>query len=522
MIAVRAYRLYLGSMAALAFGLVMAETSRYGVGISPDSVVYVGQARELAACDGILAGVLRMPAFATQPPLFPALLAAIQSVARVDPVASARVLNAVLFALCVLGTGWFVAGRTGAPVHPVVAVAVPLFVLLSRSLHAVFGMAWTEPLFVFWVLLFLVAMACHLERGGSAHLAAAAGCAIAACATRYSGVTLIATGALTILVAPSGPAVRRVRNCAAFAGVTSIAVSLWIVRNLAVLGTPFGERSPAVYGWLENVVAAVGVLQGHLLPSSGEMGVAAKLAVVAAAAGLALWAALPNAARVWTGMAKAWPVLLPCAVFALIFPVFTVVTASSIAFDPVNFRLLSPVYLPVLIVVALLASSAMDAAADSGPRLRIVTVVLLVLAAMQPLRQFATDYRERARDGVGLNHRTWSESPTLAYLAEWFDRPADLPIFSNVPTALEWHLGIDARNGPVNTPCAHLPDVSAAACFEDHVPPEFFDGLLVHFAAQQYPYYYSLEELRRFVDLTPVAEPIDGGIYFVSRRGPPE
>jgi hypothetical protein len=97
-----------------------------------------------------------------------------------------------------------------------------------------------------------------------------------------------------------------------------------------------------------------------------------------------------------------------------------------------------------------------------------------------------------------------------------------VPVFSNVPTALEWHLGIEAWNGPVNTPCANVPTAAAAACFEDRVPPEFFDGLLVTFSAQRYPYYYSLQELRRFVDLAPVTEQVDGGIYRVSRRGPRE
>src|SRR2546422_11494513 len=85
----------------LAFGLVgaaavLAATSRFGAGLSPDAVNYVVTAKNMVTGHGIRA--LDDEPMVVQPPLYPATLAVLSSGLRFDPKAVAPPLNAALFA----------------------------------------------------------------------------------------------------------------------------------------------------------------------------------------------------------------------------------------------------------------------------------------------------------------------------------------------------------------------------------------------------------------------------------------
>jgi hypothetical protein len=97
-------------------------------------------------------------------------------------------------------------------------------------------MAWTEPLFIFSTLLFLASMSRYLANGSPGSLLGATLLAIAAIYTRYSGVTLIAAGALLIPFASNRSMRRRATDLLFFAGSTSAVFGIWAARNFRSLG----------------------------------------------------------------------------------------------------------------------------------------------------------------------------------------------------------------------------------------------------------------------------------------------
>lgn len=521
-LAVIRYRWFLLCVAAIAFGAILIETSSYGIGISPDSVGYIRLARQLAQPGGFVA-LLGSPVFVSQPPLFPVVLACIEKVTGADPFVSVRYLDALLFAITLYVTGAFFFRRADEPPHLVIAVAVPFLVLFSRWLHLVFGMAWTESLFILWTLLFLVSISRYLASGSPRSLLGAALLAIAAVYTRYSGVTLIATGAIVIPFASNRPVRRRATDLLLFVGSTSAIFSIWVARNLHLSGTPFGARAPAVYSLAENVVLSLSVLQSPFFPEGREFPLALKFGVAAGVGLLALWTYAPLAGYFRERVVEGRAVLMPCLVFSLVFLAFTIITATAVGYDPINFRLLSPIYLPVLIVAASLANDAMQYARSGERRvrrIRTVTVLLVAMALIQPVRQFAADFGDRFRDGSGLNHRVYRESELIGFLKTWDAARRGKPIFSNAPMVLAWYLGLDARRSPDRRSCASAIGDRARECFFETTDPEFFGGYLLYFEEQKYPYYYSLDELEQWVELTPVEVASDGGVYAVSRREP--
>jgi hypothetical protein len=251
-------RAYLAAVAVVAAALCLAETAIHGIGISPDSIDYLLRARQLAEPGGF--GALLTPALpASQPPLFPLLLALLERATGADVAACLRYLNAALLAGLVYAAGAGLFVRAGRPIHPLVFGVAPLGLLLSRSLHDVFGMAWSEPLFLFASVLFLVALARYLRQGEPSALAVASLLAIVAVYTRYSGVTLIAAGALAIPFAARRSARDKLCDLLAFGVTTSLALGVWLLRNLHVTGTLSGTREPAMSSLLENIVLAVGI-----------------------------------------------------------------------------------------------------------------------------------------------------------------------------------------------------------------------------------------------------------------------
>jgi len=82
---------------------VILSTSRYGVGLWPDSVNYVSAARSFAAGKGLI-GYDGAP-FVRFAPLYPVLLGSISRATGLDPLSYAHVLNAVLLAAIVFLSG---------------------------------------------------------------------------------------------------------------------------------------------------------------------------------------------------------------------------------------------------------------------------------------------------------------------------------------------------------------------------------------------------------------------------------
>jgi len=148
----------LGLMGAL---LVLLSTSRYGVGMSEDSVAYTSCARNLMSGDGYTChySCQDSTAFVLWPPLFPTLLAALGK-AGIAPLVGARFLNAIVFGLIVFASGQLFRMHMRSTA---LAILATTSVLLSVSLLNVSVFAWTEPLFTLLTILFAMHLGHHVR-----------------------------------------------------------------------------------------------------------------------------------------------------------------------------------------------------------------------------------------------------------------------------------------------------------------------------------------------------------------------
>jgi 4-amino-4-deoxy-L-arabinose transferase-like glycosyltransferase len=191
-----ANKVLLGILGITGTVLVLLTTSQYGAGLSTDSVAYIATARNMA--HGLGATSLDGNPLVLQAPFYSLLLACIDRLFGVDPLSSAPVVNALILGLLVYVSGSLISRHlTQGYVFALLGAAA---VLLSPALFGVSVMAWSEPLFVLFVVLFLLCLESWLQDKGRAWFAILTLSAALACITRYAGVTLVLTGGLAILL----------------------------------------------------------------------------------------------------------------------------------------------------------------------------------------------------------------------------------------------------------------------------------------------------------------------------------
>ena len=178
-------------------GLVLLSTTKYGAGISPDSVHYLDVARNLVSGNGFVSHTGNP--LSAWPPLYPILLALIGFATGLDPAAFAHVVNAVLFALVIyLSARLFRIAFRQNTTYSLLGVCAVLF---SIPLTGIYPFALSDCVFIPLVLLYLIAAQRYWEQRRWLSLAVMTVSTALACSTRYLGVALVPAGVVTIILA---------------------------------------------------------------------------------------------------------------------------------------------------------------------------------------------------------------------------------------------------------------------------------------------------------------------------------
>lgn len=345
------------------FGLAWLGTSTYGIGLSPDSIHYIHAARSVMSGDGYQAfgGV----PFIGWPPLFPSTLAALGKFG-LEPLDGARVLNAAVYGLTIFAAGRLLRTHLRSSW---LAVAAAATLLVSLTLVRVSIMAWSEPLFVLLAVLFVIFLSWFIRERRFTFFLLAAGCAALASLDRYIGFSLAIAGAGAIFVLMTALTwQRRAAYAGIFGTISLVPLGLWLARNQRVSDSFTGNRASPESGFIENLGDSLAELSSWLLPSQYISSSSVHMVVVALAV-LAL--SIVVAYLVWAKRGRGardellW--LAPAGIFVLVYTGSLVITASLVGFDTIGGRLLSPVYVFVLLFVAVSIEEAVRAL--SGPAL---------------------------------------------------------------------------------------------------------------------------------------------------------
>ncbi len=474
-------------------------TSGFGIGLFTDSASYLSAGRNLVAGRGLVC--YDGTPLTTWPPLYPALLALLELVSR-DVLASARYVHA-----------FFMGGIAYAAFHllrsvlrsRVVIAAGAVLVTTSPTLQFVSGQLLSDAMFCLLTVLYILAVSRLLIRSDGRMLALCALLGALLCLQRYAGAVLVLAAGTAVLLWERGPFVRRLARTGGLLLSSFALLGVWLARNYALTSSLTGTRAFATQSLADKLGMTLNVMGNWFYPRIHDPGLnwVAGLALAAALSVLALLAlrkagkdnSRPDMAVRASAMLAG---VYVCALFVLSL-------GASIQLNP---RLLSPVFVPV-VVVMLAGLEAFGSRLQSGPKRlktsRVLAPALAVLLVLYPLYATVRITIMFRHMGVGVYALASRLSPLVAWLKQ---HPVSGTVFSNDPAVMYLFLERESRFTPRRS------EDPVAMYREGLIRP---GDHIVWFKGMNRPYLYSAEELGRLLPLEPVHLTRDGVVLRVKQ-----
>lgn len=326
-------------VAAIAgFIIILLFTSHGGIGISPDSVVYMSAAENFSS-HGKLIEFTNIPVV-NFPAGYPFFLSTIMFITGLKPLIFAPYVNASLFGAIIYLSGiimekfnysskWYKA-------------AILSCIVLSPGLLEDYSMLWSETVFIFLLLLFIIMMSRYLHSSSRKGLIISAIIVSLACITRYVGIVIIATGAILILLNAKLQWRKKIIDLFLFSGISSFFLIINLIRNYHVSGVLTGFRERSITSFSQNLHDA-GTVFCDWLPFLHNGYSFATIVAVIIIAGLLILCIKKflryRMINYHIGIG---------AVFSLLYILFMIVSASITRYQKLDSRFFTPVFIPLL------------------------------------------------------------------------------------------------------------------------------------------------------------------------------
>jgi len=246
--------------------LAMIIATHLGIGLYPDSIVYIGTARSILNGDGVrfLNDMGEIAPVTQYPPLY-SLMIAVLGVLGLDPLDGARWISLCFYAANAFLAAWIVQRITSSIWASWLAcflalTAFPMIYISSQAL--------TEPIFICFVLLALIMLGDFFTTGESSRLYGAALLIGISCLVRYVGLAFLATGGFAILVFSRTSWTARLRDAAKFGILGSFPLAVWVTRNLFSAGNAVNRTFSFHPPGMNDLLPAIDTAGYWLLPIS--------------------------------------------------------------------------------------------------------------------------------------------------------------------------------------------------------------------------------------------------------------
>lgn len=396
-------------VAIAGFFIIQALCAYGGIGVTPDSVVYISTAQNIHD-HGVINDFTNMPVM-DFPAFYPIFLSGIMFLTGQTIMTVGPVLNGLLFALLIGVCGWMMNRFT--TVTRGYKFILLLFILGSPCLLEVYGYIWSETLYILLTLFFMIGCYRYFQGHRLSWLLFIAVIAGLSCVTRYAGISLAGLGGLLMLC--DGRlrwSRKKLGHMALYAVVSLSFLALNLYRNYRLTETLAGYREKGLRSLCTNLFDFGSVLSDWLPFFNERYGAATAVAVcfIVLITGIFVYRLVRK-----TGFFSYDTIALS---YFVMYTLFILYTATVSRFQALDSRLLSPLFLPWLWG----STVWIPAAVRRCPvRWRTLAVGLSLIAAACFLQgewhTFQENWEGIHYAGIpGYTENTWRNSETMAYV----------------------------------------------------------------------------------------------------------
>jgi hypothetical protein len=497
-------------------GIILLATSRFNAGVSPDSVLYIATARNIANGNGITSWD-GSPMVAGAP-LYPIVLAIVSYVFKIDPLFSARFVNALLFGLIIYLSGILFKRHLKSSLAFVFLGTVS--VLFSFSLVDVSLKVWTEPLFICFVLLYLIFSEIYVEKRNITSLVLIALTISLATLTRKIGFPLVFTSIIYILFFNRDTLAIKIRHFLLFGSVSVLPVTAALIRNYIFSGFLFGSNySPVGKTTLYEVLKGTYHVANSMFDTifswylPGLLHDSQPLLVVL---GLAIgfiigleymqnWMKLSNLRQVF-------PMLLSITAYT---GALLLIEGPANYFDP---RYLSPIFIPVTLLLLILSEKLLKPLLGrlSSKHVNGLFIAVLAIWFIYPTYETIHLTSNQMEKGSGYTSEIWNNSETIHYLLQQRTLESMCTIYTNGEDVIYFLAGLQTKQSPRNNLRGDgFTDISQLKGLwpqESKICLVWFDNITWR------TYLFPPDELMSIVSFDEITRFQDGAIYVYLRK----
>jgi hypothetical protein len=482
--------------AAIGFIAILLFTHYGGIGISPDSIMYTSVARNINAGKWLL-GFDEKP-LVLFPVLYPVFLGVVMFLTRMDVIVFAPYLNGILFAAVIYLSGCII--QQFKITSRLYKALLLMIIIACPCLTDVYSMLWSETLFIFWILLFIVFFHQYLQNNSTKNLWIISCIAALSCITRYAGVTLVGTGGLLIICFASTTWIKKIYHSIVFGMIGISLLTINLLRNQLSTGLLTGVRQKGIVSLHDNIQFFGNVLSDWLPFASFTRPYSFILGLLFLSGALITFVYRVSKQKNYNSFENI------ASVFFLVFGWFMVISATVSRYEPINSRLLSPLFIPFIWFTTQSIPSIVKTINNKLIKVPVV-IVSAIVAFILLYQHFQIDtatYKNESEGGIGgYTEDDWKVSATLQYLKKdsSFFNPI-IPVFSNANHAVYFYTGRSVYSLPERVHTNKVVSLYATPTFK-----------LIWFNSEENFDLLTLEELKQKKYLIPIKTFSDGTLF---------
>ena len=512
------YFFMLVSLALVLMVLGGVATSRYGAGVSSDSVKYLAVAQNILDGNGLYDH--RGWPLMAWPPLYSILLAWLVWLTGVDVFILAWYLNILLAGVNLILSGVILRRVfVDKPLYPYLG---SLFIFLSISSlrnHATVG---SDVPYLTMTLIFLIALDDYIRKRSYWAFAWMVVLSALAPLLRYVGMAFAVTALLVILI-EQRKCMRVLWRDGPALGLLSVLPIFWwlVMRNFMTYGSLWGGSADrGLVDVNQNIQLALTKMLHWFVPYLDFlMPLLTQPFIVLGALGLILILINFRSRENWLDWRRSFlhPTVYPSMIYALVYffaVALTIITSDHryLHSDRYYFILLVPTMIFLFVTFDTLVRPHLKFLVRQVTGALIVFFVLWSIYPIYGLREYLAEALERGEpsDYNIFNTRTYHEMNVVVEMQKIRRSEPDALMYSNYVDAVWFY----TRKPALLSPVKGAADLKAAYAGWPYDKPGYF----VWFKPNEYKHYLSPKELSQFSELKLIYSDVSGDIYYVSAR----